>query len=273
MTPAGYVAVVASRCAQTCSNSLSIDGFEYLSRKPKPRSCAFAGTAPGSSQQIVPRRCRINRDGAQRILHRISSSATVSTAAQSSSPPVALDFVGWHHRLSAELFLIVGFVEIAVRSAVHTAMSDWSLQKFGSTNWFEYVEKRWEDRARRELATARDRIATKGIECSADEMVRELNFGFWRYMLAVRYQTIFWPIICRRMVGVPPGSERHLFRRIGRIHDLRNRIAHHEPIFGRRLDLDHRDCLLVLGAICPVTAQWVESQSRVPEVLAARPRL
>ena len=42
-------------------------------------------------------------------------------------------------------------------------------------------------------------------------------------------------------------------------------------IFKRKLELDYRDCLMVIGAVCPVTARWTEGQSRVPQVLAVRP--
>ena len=89
--------------------------------------------------------------------------------------------------------------------------------------------------------------------------------------MTARYRANLWPTVRRSFSGFVPGQEAVLFARIARLHEIRNRIAHHEPIFGRRLDLDHRDCLLVLGAVCPVTAAWAKEVSRLPEVLAVRP--
>ena len=48
---------------------------------------------------------------------------------------------------------------------------------------------------------------------------------------------------------------------------LRNRIAHHEPIFARDLARDHERILEVAEWISPATTAWIEHHSRVPEVL------
>ena len=53
------------------------------------------------------------------------------------------------------------------------------------------------------------------------------------------------------------------------LRNLRNRIAHHEPIFARRLDEDHARILEVAGWISPGARAWIEHRSRVPLLLAA----
>lgn len=50
-----------------------------------------------------------------------------------------------------------------------------------------------------------------------------------------------------------------------------NRIAHHEPIHRRNLEKDFSECLWIIGGVCQVTKAWVESNSRVTEVLRNRP--
>jgi hypothetical protein len=55
------------------------------------------------------------------------------------------------------------------------------------------------------------------------------------------------------------------------LRDLRNRIAHHEPIFGRPLAAEYQTILEVTGWICTDTRAWVVHHSTVPTVLAARP--
>jgi hypothetical protein len=52
---------------------------------------------------------------------------------------------------------------------------------------------------------------------------------------------------------------------------LRNRIAHHEPIFQRPLQDEHRSILEIVSWISPEMAAWIAHHSTVPSVIAARP--
>jgi hypothetical protein len=55
------------------------------------------------------------------------------------------------------------------------------------------------------------------------------------------------------------------------LRDLRNRIAHHEPIFSWPLAHEYRTIIDVIGWICVDTPTWVVHHSTVPDVLAGRP--
>ncbi len=57
---------------------------------------------------------------------------------------------------------------------------------------------------------------------------------------------------------------------INRMNRLRNRIAHHVPIYDRDLNKDYDTILKMLTRICPDAHEWVEEYSRVREVLAQR---
>ena len=59
--------------------------------------------------------------------------------------------------------------------------------------------------------------------------------------------------------------------RMQRLHFLRNRIAHHEPIHQRNLARDHAQLLEVVGWICPDSNTWVAVRSQTPTVIATRP--
>ena len=48
---------------------------------------------------------------------------------------------------------------------------------------------------------------------------------------------------------------------------LRNRIAHHEPIFNRHLAKDHERILEVAGWLSPPIRTWIERHSRLPALL------
>jgi hypothetical protein len=51
---------------------------------------------------------------------------------------------------------------------------------------------------------------------------------------------------------------------------LRNRIAHHEPIFNRNLALDHDKLCGLIGYIEPEATAWVIDHSRVPTLLGMK---
>ena len=50
-----------------------------------------------------------------------------------------------------------------------------------------------------------------------------------------------------------------------------NRVAHHEPVFQRRLDVEFSHLVRLTRLICTVTADWVVTNSRGGEVLSLRP--
>jgi len=186
---------------------------------------------------------------------------------------LAISLYGWNQRVGAELFILIGTVEVVLRNSIHRSLSEWQHRRARGESWFDSGAISLDRKSLRDVDLARQRILAKGREITDDRLVSELGFGFWRYLMTARYRANLWPIMRQSFAGFEPGQEAALFARVGRLHEIRNRIAHHEPIFGRRLDLDHRDCLLVLGAVCPVTAQWAEGISRIPEVLANTPLL
>ena len=64
------------------------------------------------------------------------------------------------------------------------------------------------------------------------------------------------------------GRRRELHRKLESLRKLRNRIAHHEPVFARNLTADHERLLGILGAISPVAVDWVKQNSRVPQAIS-----
>lgn len=176
--------------------------------------------------------------------------------------------------LSAELFKLLSTVEVILRNAMALSLAELHRSRGGDGNWLLDPGFVLTPLHKVHVDDAAERLSRRAQVLTLDSLIPELNFGFWRYLLAKRYIAKFWAgAFCHGLPGVGNDQVKGFVARVGRLHEIRNRIAHHEPIFGRRLDLDHRDCLLVLGAVCPVTAQWAEGISRIPEVLANTPLL
>lgn len=68
-----------------------------------------------------------------------------------------------------------------------------------------------------------------------------------------------------------PANRRTVYGPIVDLNELRNRVAHHEPVHSRNLAQHHQDLLAVAAMIDPDIADWISGLSRVPPILAARP--
>ena len=111
------------------------------------------------------------------------------------------------------------------------------------------------------------------------KVIAELNVGFWRYLCHKRYLTSLWvPAIGSAFPLHPETGNSYQIRqevenRMQKFHFTRNRIAHHEPIHRRDLNLEHEYLLETIGWMCADSRSWIKDTSRTPSVLAARPTL
>lgn len=204
---------------------------------------------------------------------RLSSNRVGSyLSVTSGSVERAIALYEWNLSASAEVLKVLAIVEVVLRNAISGAFASFDRLNGGSGFWLSNRQILPFARQRDAVDRAVTKLINRKREPTLSAVIPELSFGFWRFLLTKRNGAMFWSSVLQTAFPeVRNGDERALFERVGRLHRLRNRIAHHEPIFGRRLDLDHRDSLLVSGAVCPVTAAWAEEVSRLPTVLAARP--
>ena len=108
-----------------------------------------------------------------------------------------------------------------------------------------------------------------------------LSFGFWVSLVGpggkrgnnceANYEKTLWRPALRQAFRYPkPLLRKEVHIRLDRLRNLRNRIAHHEPILARDLEKDHQDILELADLICPETAEWIKQRSRVLELLRLR---
>lgn len=74
-------------------------------------------------------------------------------------------------------------------------------------------------------------IAQLGNNYTHDRLVAELNFGFWTYMFAPIQFRVGGQGLHKIYTNRPKGtSQSKIFNELDEIRNLRNRIAHHEPL-------------------------------------------
>lgn len=184
----------------------------------------------------------------------------------------AIALYEWNCAISAALFEVLGDVEVIVRNALHDSLTSWHARGSFAGEWYDNEHGLLAPREETDVTTAMLRLKRYRKPISSGAVVAELNFGFWRYLLTKKYSSTLWPVIGRGAFQYLDHRQPHvLWARMARLHDLRNRIAHHEPIHWRDIALDLKDCLMVIRAVCPVSEAWSRDRSRVLQVLALRP--
>ena len=177
-------------------------------------------------------------------------------------PREAIQLHVWNTLVSGAFYGPLQTVEIALRNAIHDRLS-----RSQGPRWLQSHEIL----LRRELEKvdeARRKLRRKSL--SSAQLVPELGFGFWVGLLDRRYD-VLWRTELHRAFA--PGTARSgLHKELVKLRDLRNRIAHHEPVHSLPLDEHHESLLWVLGMFSPVAAEWVSSHSRVPGILATPDR-
>lgn len=180
----------------------------------------------------------------------------------------ALDLYKWNIALSGALFEAIAVVEVVVRNEIDNNLTAWA-QLLGA-DWMDIAPL--DEKGRADIAKARSRN-TKNP--SHGKVLAELNFGFWRFLVANRYlHTIWIPTMNSAFphLGGHPGERREVVERsIERLWFLRNRIGHHEPIHTRNVDRDIASMTSLLDWICPDTSSWATDQRRVQDILLQRP--
>lgn len=162
-------------------------------------------------------------------------------------------------RVSASLYGPMQILEIALRNSFHAALTD----AYGPW-WFDRGDVIWELFQRRRLADAHLDVVREKKPLTPGRIVASLMFGFWTSCLANTYDDVLW-----RRGGLAKafanGGDKprrgHVNRKLNPLRQLRNRIAHHEPILHFDLARHHANILEILDWLNPAASQWAASQS------------
>jgi hypothetical protein len=175
----------------------------------------------------------------------------------------AMQLYTWNCSVASAFHGPLQAFEITLRNRVDERMSD-----VHGRGWFHRVELL----GRRELTRVQEVLSRhEGDDTPThDDVVSKLGLGFWVALFSNHYDTTLWRSDLFWLF--PKGTHRPgLFRNLKELGILRNRIAHHEPIFRRELASDYEALKAVLRLLCPVTCDWVDHGSRVWDTLALAP--
>lgn len=208
----------------------------------------------------------------------------------------ALQLYRWNLELTAATQSVLGVMEVVLRNAMDQQMQEWNTLNSGGASWLLeppasplrslIADKRSSalSRARKESAARAAGHPRFGAEVTHDDVLAQIMFGLWKDLLpnhALNAGTNQSNDNRRRMweeclekafpnVQDPDGEE--TYWRVVRMHRLRNRVSHMEPLLNLNVEEQIKDAFRIVRSIDHDVANWVSGANKVPGILKSRHR-
>ncbi len=138
-------------------------------------------------------------------------------------------------RLSQEMFTVISCFEVSLRNGINVHYSatlghDWLLQNAQPNGCFD----NWN--CRQTAQAIQEEVRSLGARYAHDKVVAGLGFGFWRFLFAPQQYQSAGNNLLRIFPSKPISTaqtqynQRFVFNQLAKLNEVRNRIAHHEPI-------------------------------------------
>lgn len=208
----------------------------------------------------------------QKIQNSLSS-VRLSTFEQATKTlPQALELYQWNMQISSAFLPCLQVCEVVTRNSVSQALTlrhgnRWAWER-GFIGTLPNPKRGYNQRD----ALAK---ATQGKN-DINNVIPELNFAFWQMMFTSRHDAQLWiPYLAQIFPNATTSNVSQLrgeiYRELETIRTLRNRIAHHEPIFKRNLQQDYDRILKLIKYQSIDTADWVSHSQLVINLLNNKP--
>ena len=192
----------------------------------------------------------------------------------------------WNIDLSGAVYQALHIVEVVLRNAIDSELGAWNARQVDNstgsprgTEWLLDPAPLLRRLIRpEELSKAHNR-ATVAIRpqrrpVTHGDLLAQLSFGTWRYLLPDKDagRQLLWREAIHRAFPHLTTDPATLVRKVDGIHQLRNRVAHLEPLLRMAIVREQcRNMRDVLSAIDPEVERWFVSNQRVTAVLRTRP--
>ena len=280
----GHLANGAPRSAQSrpCLNGNSQASQAGCGQKKTP---AIPEKGRGLRQISYSRKAQLQGTRFDALCRALSVSRLAGYRTANDTDVDVLARYQWNLALSGALYPLLQHLEVALRNALHDALS----YSYGQ-RWYEGELVLRTPAQHDQLADAKAELLTSNKPDQPNHVVAALQFGFWTSLLNdihgrrsdphalwPRHLDRVFPHLNRPHEKFPRGRD-VVSSRFNRLRDLRNRIFHHEPIWrgrtvdaagGRmllRLDDEHRDLLEALGWITPTLRAAAEQLDTFPQI-------
>lgn len=172
-------------------------------------------------------------------------------------------------KVSAALMIDLHYVEVALRNKFDRELAArWGATWFDDPGFLAHADQRMKDIIQKALRDA-SKKKRPGHPLPPGKVIAELTFGFWLQLTDRGLEHALWTPALHKAFAPRKAPKRSAFNQLlEKLRQLRNRVAHHEPIF--HLDLvtaqqQVRDACLLL---CPRTADLMDGTSTLKAEVA-----
>jgi len=177
----------------------------------------------------------------------------------------ALELYLWNCKTSAAFYSPLQCLEIALRNSIHYELS----KIYKSEAWYDQIPLN--NIGQSKIDRAKHKVQRFYSKIDPPHIVAELSFGFWLALLNKQYHQTLWMSGLNKAFPHAHIKRAKILHRLDHLRTLRNRIAHHEPIFKRHLEQDYTSIITAISWICPNTANWTNHHHVVTDILSSRP--
>ena len=176
----------------------------------------------------------------------------------------------WNMRLCGALLMPLHLVEILVRNAAAEALG----AQHGPTWPHNDAFRRRLPRVHTGYCAGTELEKAVGRSARVDDVVAGLSFAFWHQLFTRRFDQSLWMTGFSRVFPHALPLPSHALRAaayadLARLRQLRNRIAHHEPILHWDLPKHHAAMLELTGWLSPAAAEWCRAHGRFDALFPA----
>ncbi|HDC2658981.1 TPA: Abi family protein [Salmonella enterica] len=198
----------------------------------------------------------------------------------------------WNKRVCAELLPVLQILEISLRNAICSSHREWArinLKEYNSlseeqfndsydelwfVNFYNSTTEGCFQQTKSQIETAKNKLTKRGIEITKNSLIPELSFGIWASICKDHHESNqnsmkIWPGMMHYTFPGDNISYNNICSLLNKINNLRNRIAHHEPIwhsnkligypsFFNKVISEYDNCLNLIKAIQPSNLKIIE---------------
>lgn len=182
----------------------------------------------------------------------------------------ALVLYRWNSEFAGALMWHLSSCEIVMRNAVADALETRYGPQWPWSPGFRYTLNGFAQGSLDEAKRKAGPGATTGM------VIAELSFGFWEKMFKGSFDASIWNTELHRVF--PHLKEPNvqvaragIYQSLEKVRRLRNRVAHHEPLFKKSVQVELDTIQKLVKLRCMDTASWIARTSTVSSVLAVRP--
>ena len=185
----------------------------------------------------------------------------------------ALALYAWNAQVAAAMLAPLHLCEVVIRNAVSDAITSVYGAKWPwSPGFLQSLPN-----PSHGYQSRQDLLNTRAGKTAVGKVIPELKFVFWQTLFTQRFDHRMWRPHLKTVLPYMdttksvPELRQTIYRELEQLRKLRNRIAHHEPIFQRNLCNDLQKAHDLIAFRCPITAQWMDSNQQAKHLIAIKP--